>query len=337
MRLQTENRRQSAALPSSLDLSRAVSSFSSGPTSSKRASFTPLTGSLAGRPNAHARMSSVSDSGLLLAENGSSFSPSTSPSHPDGHPTSPAASEKMSRRISGIFGRSSPPRDTLSLHDPENESLKKEVQQLKDTVEELKHEVREAKEAREAADVCVNALREFIAENHLSGENGAIDGAVKLPPLPTDTTGEEEDTNKRTSGGWGFKLWKVDTTVKSEKGPASAASVASAAPSISVATPTTASTPMGTPQFAKKFGGFFTSRSSYPTPTTATAAVTPIPKRDSMQSGSDTSSIVEPLSPTAPSDNDDVRVRDTNSTSSELGSVGGSPMTVGKVDETKHD
>lgn len=267
MRLQTENRRQSQG-PSALDLSRAGISFAGTPStkSAKRASFTPLTGSsLRAAPNTHRRGSSISDSGLLLADGTQTLT------IPDNN--------GMSRRLSGMFGsrssESPPQQDHIPLHDPETEALRKEVKTLREAMEGLRTELSEAHEAREASDSCVKALREFIAEYQI----GTAEGAMKLPPLPANTTGDDEAemTKSPNSGGWRFKLWKVDNSVKSPTAsPISPPALTTAAP------------------LTKKIGGFFSS---------SRGSVSQQPdvvsnSRASMCSSSDKSSLVEPLSPT---------------------------------------
>ncbi|KAJ7074888.1 hypothetical protein B0H15DRAFT_744885, partial [Mycena belliarum] len=110
MRLQAESRR-----PMTIDMARAnaPSAFITPP-SAKRASFTPLTGSFNNsfpvRPNAHHRGSSVSESNIGLSLLDSNSVPN--------------------RRLSGFFGRSSPPREPprhLTSSPDELEKLRKEL------------------------------------------------------------------------------------------------------------------------------------------------------------------------------------------------------------------
>ncbi|KAJ7460586.1 hypothetical protein FB451DRAFT_1405144 [Mycena latifolia] len=300
MRLQAESRR-----PMTIDMARAnaPSSFISPP-SSKRASFTPLTGSfnnVPGRPNAHHRMSSVSDSNVALTV-------------PD--IANPAPSANPNRRLSGIFGRSSPPREAplqLSSSPDELDKLRKELRTVRDALDETRHELTEANEAREASETCIGALREFIAENNIGGSSSE----VKLPPLPAATTGEEPDTNAQKKG-WGFKLWKVDTNVKGAPGPTSAASgsTATASPIVPPAVAASSSTqPPPVAPLSRRVTGFFSSRASISSVASGAPSLAPLqtaPRhRDSMYSLSDASSLAEPISPTSQGGGGaEVRVRD---------------------------
>ncbi|PPQ65749.1 hypothetical protein CVT26_000350 [Gymnopilus dilepis] len=313
MRLQTENRRQSMA---PIDVSRASSmtlgSFTSPP-SSKRASFVPLTGSMQGRANGHRRGVSVSDSAL-----GAFPSPELTPS-PNSQAFHIAAAEASltgnNRRLSGLFGRQPSPEHDLQSSSvsaqpsspAEVEALRKELQAVKDELQTTKHELIEAKEAKEASETCVTALREFIAENNIGANDASA--AVKLPPPPTMTTGAEESESKKTATGWGFKLWGgSNTSVDSPRVPQSA-TVASSSPIItsSLPNPPPSAVPIGAAPISRKLGGFFSSRSSIssreaPSPqlpqlqTNAAALRTPS-VRDSVYSHSDASSVAEPISP----------------------------------------
>ncbi|KAF7317961.1 Fungal-trans domain-containing protein [Mycena kentingensis (nom. inval.)] len=305
MRLQTESRRQTAQ-PGTLDVARAnaPSAFSLTPASSKRASFTPLTGTFAAnqfgpRPNGHRRISSVSDSHL------------DSSAAPLALAAPPAVTN---RRLSGFFGRSSPPQPPHATLSPspspdELEKLRKVNKTLQDALEETRHDLAEANEAREAAESCTAALRDFIAENNLGTE-------VKLPPLPASTTGAEPDTvQKKPWGGFG-KLFKVDTTVNRSGGPPSA-STATASPVIPPA-----AAPAG---LQRKLTGFFSSRASISSIPSLAPVQTGQQHRDSMYSASDASSLAEPISPTANEPVDaKVRVRD---------ATGGSPDILGESAE----
>ncbi|KAJ7746906.1 hypothetical protein DFH07DRAFT_889484 [Mycena maculata] len=306
MRLQAESRRQ----PMTLDTNRAnaPSAFISPP-SSKRASFTPLTGSFApntfaGRPNGHRRISSVSDSNINLAV-------------PDAD--SAVAVLIPNRRMSGFFGRSSPPRDSPpqpSMSPDEAEKLRKELRAAQAALEETRGELSEATEAREASETCVSALREFIAENNIGGPSAA----VKLPPLPAATTGgEEADTSggQKKEKGWGFKLWKVDTAVKGPPGPPSSNGTASPIVPPAALPPasnnTTATAPAPSAPLARKLTGFFSSRASISSIPSLTPAPLANAHRDSVYSVSDASSLAEPISPTSVSGGGaEVRVRDAN-------------------------
>ncbi|KAJ7173814.1 hypothetical protein C8R46DRAFT_1161557 [Mycena filopes] len=322
MRLQAESRRQT---PSALDMGRAnAPSAFMGPPSSKRASFTPLTGTFAansfvGRPNGHRRISSVSDSNVALTVDLASPTPERSLTltlPPVGN------NKNTNRRLSGFFGRNgSPPQEIpqfLPSSSPDElEKLRKELRAAQDALTETRHELTEANEAREASETCVGALREYIAENNIGSE-------MKLPPLPAATTGEETDPNAPKKA-WGFKLWKVDTAVKTAPSPPSAASGsnATASPSMPpVALPAVANpnAPAPAAPLTRRLTGFFSSRGSISSMASVTPSLAPLqtdPRRmharDSVYSLSDASSLAEPISPTSQvGAGAEVRVRDVN-------------------------
>ncbi|KAJ7355544.1 hypothetical protein DFH08DRAFT_737461 [Mycena albidolilacea] len=311
MRLQAESRRQ----PTAVDTGRAnaPSAFTLGPPSSRRASFTPLTGTFAAnslRPNGHHRISSVSDTNIDM---NTVSSPTTSTFNIGASPPPPA----NNRRLSGFFGRSSPPRDlptgSSSSSPDEIEKLRKEIRTLQSTLDETRHELTEANEAREASETCAGALRDFIAENSLGSA-----GAVKLPPLPAATTGGEGDESrghKKNASGWGFKLWK-DASVKGAPGPASDVTASPIIPAAANA-PSPANAPPA--PLARKLTGFFGSRASVSSVAsslaplqTQTQSQPPRHARDSVYSLSDASSVAEPISPTSQvaGGPDGVRVRE---------------------------
>jgi hypothetical protein len=316
------------------DTSRTGLTAFATPLSSKRASFTPLTG--APRTNGHKRISSISDSGLLsslgLSDNNSvNSNPITQTNHladlsPSSHPPI------SSRRFSGIFGRTSPPESfDTPPNDPlveELEALRREMKAVKAELEDTRHELSEANEAQEASETCAKALRDFIAETQSSATQSE---SVKLPPMPTMTTGEEADA-KKPSAGWGaFKLWKMEPAIHRDpnEGPAPVGTrrmwkvdpTARPAPSgtgSDSSSPSTCTSSIAAP-FATKIGGFFTSRGSI---SSAMSSDRPAPQSLHLQpshNDSDTSSIqdsvVEPISPSdvpgAP-----VMVRSTSASSS---------------------
>lgn len=310
MRLQTENRRMSQT---PLDLSRAGLPSFGGPGSSKRASFTPLTGSSAARMQAHRRISSVSDSTLHWAPESSNADPnSTSPNSqvitlPD-LSSNPAPPPPSSRRFSGLFGRAAPidPLD-LSAAKPgatsaEVESLRQEVRTLKAALEETRSELTESNEAKEASETCVKALREFIAEN-----NVGPDAHASAAGRTSNDGGSRASISSSGAGGgangslWGFKLWST--------GSGAGTPVHGSEPSMSpssernvVPLPKAHSQPpmysQGEP-LTKKLGGFFGNRISG-----GGAAAPAVPRpmngvQEPMYNGSDTSSADEsvPVSP----------------------------------------
>jgi hypothetical protein len=214
------------------------------------------------------------------------------------------------------------------------DGLRREIRTLKDDLEQTKHELQESNEAREASEMCVKALRDFIGENNvgLSETNGL--NSLKPPPTPPPTMakGHEEDESKKAGGGvtgWGFKLWK-DATLRTPSIPQSAA-VPQPAPEPLPQAPAPA-TPL-----SRKLGGLFGSRSSASSvgsnpsyidtasPQLQTNAARSV--RDSMYSFSDASSVTEPISPPVELEvnmHPHLVVRDVTNLS-DLGSVGSSP------------
>lgn len=310
MRLQTESRRMSNM---SIDLSRAQSS-------SKRTSFTPLTGSGATRMNAHRRISSVSDStGFVYDGNNGGDPSSISPNAQiislpadDLQSNGVAPTPRSAKRISGFFGgasSSSPPQIPMSS-DPlasqaQLESLVRELAAARMALEETRHELTECQEAREASETCVKALRNFISENS-TGEQGT--GGLKLPPLPSDATADDAEVKKSASAGsgWGaLKLWRTDTT-KDGATTRSSASIASGGDSIisptneappqSFANPATSSS--ASIPLSKKIGGFFTSRASAASPPPQAPHSS---QQEPILNGSDCSSVAEDEEPVSPS------------------------------------
>ncbi|KIY69235.1 hypothetical protein CYLTODRAFT_349929 [Cylindrobasidium torrendii FP15055 ss-10] len=294
MRLQSESRRQSAA-PSALDLSRAGSIFSSPP-SSKRASFTPLTGSYAGsaRPShGHRRISS--EFSLDSSDPaGQTFLIHDTPT-------------KASRRQSSIFNRT--PQSLDGERDPmsiEFDRQRQELVAVKDELDETRSELAEVKEAKEASDSCVIALREFIATNNVG---------VDSPGMPSPSA--EVKKHFAGSSGWGFnKLWKVDTSVRS--------------PSVDADPTPTNQMPASAVPFTRKIGGFFGSRGGSVSSIMSSDSLSPMQsnaalQRQSVYSGSDVSSLAEPVSPTG-GEESHVTIR----TSSDDNSVAGSPQVTGK-------
>lgn len=322
MRLQSESRRQSQ-VPSGLDLSRASLAPSTGPYSSKRASFAPLTGSSGGRINAHRRISSVSDSGFAKFDGGSPHgSPGpTSFTFPD---SAMLANKLASHRSSGIFGRASPPPSAFQPEESaEVEMLRKELNSMRAELDEAKHELNEATEAREASELCVKALRVFIEENNV-GPMPNASGSTAIPSYIQT----ESKRNAQAAGGWGFKLWRTEPSARNPPGvtPIPITPPASA--------PNTVSSPPPQP-LSRKLGEFFGARSASISSTTPVKS--PRAEPEAMYSGlSDTSSIeeslAEPVSPASELPRPSVLVRDTTSVTS-----GSSARDLGASPERKTD
>lgn len=306
MRLQSENRRASL-VPSALDLSRAGIPSFNGPPSSKRAS---LIGSTTGRNNAHKRISSVADNAFSLD---SSHLTSPIPTPTPATFTLPDVQKSRSqppshtRRMSGMFGRGSPPQSLFSSEEfSELEMLRRELNAVKAELDDVKHELNETSEAREASDTCVKALREFIEENQV----GAV--PKSLPSLPAEVK-KAPPPPAAAAAGWGFKLWRADSLTQNPV----LASPSPAAPATHTVSPSLSSLTPPVP-LSKKLGDFFGTRA-----TAAAASQTPQRvEQEPMYNGmSDTSSVedsvAEPISPASERPRPAVYVRDTTSVTSE--------------------
>lgn len=266
MRLQTESRRRSHIGNLSVDLTQPGATAMNPPPVSTRSSFTPMTGSpiRAG----HHRIVSLSDPGVATAP---AFSEGGNwPSSPGYTSPDPARSPPgQSRRMSGMFGWGSAQLpDVPSLETVQIDSLRKDLDKMKEQLEESKHELSEAQEAREASESCVRALRTFIAENSV-GEQTAR-SSIRAATKPDVATPQQAGAASR----WGFKLWATPET------PASSPYSGAPAPS----------------PVARKLTGFFSPRSSISS--TTAPALRPLSQATYQ---SDTSSIAdsmtEPMSP----------------------------------------
>ncbi|WVQ71099.1 hypothetical protein IAR50_000624 [Cryptococcus sp. DSM 104548] len=85
-----------------------------------------------------------------------------------------------------------------------------DANQLRAQLRQLQSKLVESEESRIATEVCLKALREFMAshEDGKDGENAAeaLKG-ISLPPLPTDRDPDEPLQQEPKGSGWGFKLW----------------------------------------------------------------------------------------------------------------------------------
>jgi len=192
---------------------------------------------------------------------------------------------------------------------------------VKDELERTRHELSESNEAREASEMCVKVLREFIGENDVGVEAESSIMPLKLPPPPTMAHGDEEENTMEsktsaTTGSWGFRLW--GETAKAPPSVPRSANSASASPQLPHVQLSASTAPL-----SRKIGGFFSSRSSSISSVASTN--TPLARRHATPSiresasASDGSSIVEPVSPTS-EDNHLVLVRDV--TTASVSSIG---------------
>lgn len=298
MRLQTE-RRMSVASNLSLDLSRPppVLPSLSGPPSSKRASFAPLTGSSAGRANLnHRRISSISDSGFLLTSSSTgepSTWPPTSPvsqhipQDPESTPTDRYSSPAKNRRISLLFGRGAAPLQESSSEN-EVELLRKQLRTAQQQLEDTKHELVEVQEAREASELCVRALRTFISENNVGMPS--LMQANSSPAAPTHPSHSKQGS---TASRWGFRLWSTSDG-DSAKSSIPAPTLISNYPSEPTSTVSTHGQ-----NVHRAFGGFFGAKVN-----TSSDASSRLPydaiHNEAMYNSSDTSSLGDSTGPVSP-------------------------------------
>ena len=90
-----------------------------------------------------------------------------------------------------------------------------EATRLKAELAQVHARLVESEEARQASEVCLQALRNFMASGG-EGDAPADEDVLKhmrLPPLPTDRDPDELEPEatvgkKGGAAGWGFKLWK---------------------------------------------------------------------------------------------------------------------------------
>lgn len=298
MRLQTE-RRMSVASNLSLDLSRSgpVLPSLSGPPSSKRASFAPLTGSAAGRASLnHRRVSSISDSGFLLTNSSTGEPPTCPPTSPISQhipqdngstPTDRYASPAKNRRISLLFGPGATAQESPS--DIELELLRKQLRTAQQQLDDTKHELIEAQEAREASELCVRALRTFISENNVGAPltmhtNGS-------PATPTHLSHSKQGS---TASRWGFRLWAASDADASKSTPLAPTPVSSypSEPSSTVST--------HGQSVHRTFGGLFGTKINTTSNTPPSHISYASMHQDAMYNSSDTSSLADSTGPVSP-------------------------------------
>lgn len=299
MRLQTESRRMSQVSNLTLDLSRSGPSSMNGPPSSRRSSFVPLTGSPAGRANAHRRIVSVSEPGSYLRD--LSSPPGTAPLEPL---QLGGASSPGSRRRSGFFGRVSPTPDLPPTQDAsEVEELRKELQTTKEQLEETRHELTETREAQEASETCVRALRTFISDNSIGMQPPGGRTVQSAPPVSSNS-GHAPSMSR-----WSFKLWNTPPS----------ASTPTSSPALSSSSASGVAASAAVPPITRKLGGFFASRANSISSTSSLSRPEPhSQQQEPICNGSDSSSVdssTEPVSPSSEMPRTSIMVHNTNSPS----------------------
>ena len=136
----------------------------------------------------------------------------SAPSHFEDHTPLPVP-PPMNKRSSSSSVAQLPPAGSSAYTSP----VKSEEDSLRAELSATRARLVESEEAREASEVCLKALRDFMAGGGTEGGAAEEDllKTMRLPPLPTDKdtdddapTGLENADNAGKKGGWGFKLWK---------------------------------------------------------------------------------------------------------------------------------
>lgn len=251
----------------SIDLSRTSNfAFGGAPSSSKRMSFTPVTGSPAAHPGHRRRASNFSVAGG--DQDGASVL---------SIPTGP----------SDVFGLASP-RSPLIRHESDL-ALQKQFDTLKQQLEETRAELSEAVEGRESSDMLAKTLRAFIDEHN-------VGHATPPPPeMPRRLSSE----TKAPPARWGFGLWRSPDISKDAAAPPQGH-----APSASVTAPSppTAVEPLT----KKLGGFFSNTRRMSQVSVVSTSMSPPMPYREppalDAEYSSSTASSVDTPEPTSPVD-----------------------------------
>lgn len=103
------------------------------------------------------------------------------------------------------------PQAALASANREKAAAVEEAAQLRSELRHVQLKLAESEESRAATEVCLKALRDFLASNedNVNGQSAAeaLKG-LSLPPLPTDRDPDGQFSQKETKpAGWGFKLW----------------------------------------------------------------------------------------------------------------------------------
>ncbi|KAE8540182.1 hypothetical protein D1P53_004120 [Cryptococcus gattii VGV] len=103
------------------------------------------------------------------------------------------------------------PQAALMSANREKAAAVEEAAQLRSELRHVQLKLAESEESRAATEVCLKALREFLASNedNVNGQSAAeaLKG-LSLPPLPTDRDPDGQFNQIETKpAGWGFKLW----------------------------------------------------------------------------------------------------------------------------------
>ncbi|KAM0750710.1 hypothetical protein T439DRAFT_237976 [Meredithblackwellia eburnea MCA 4105] len=188
----------------------------------------------------------------ICEEEGSEFGTSRPPSAPlrwQGRKHSMAVFDDVSRRssleVSPSPGNSflMAPQQARSMSSGDRSTGTPSTSELLMQLEGLRIQLAESEEGRRASELCVKALKEFIASPNLSqGE-----GLMSLPPLPTDvdidapfTASPSALSSKRASTGSRWSIPRLPSIGRRESGNA-AVSTSASSPNLTTYTPRRAS------------------------------------------------------------------------------------------------
>jgi hypothetical protein len=136
------------------------------------------------------------------------------------HSDAPGTARPMSFLGMHQAGGSGPAPRALAEAEGKLRAREAELERARKEMRRLGSALDEAREAREASEVCLRALRHFIEEQAAAGGSGSASGAngevaadaLKLPPLPTDLSAEDEEAvrspgrKNSNNATWGARL-----------------------------------------------------------------------------------------------------------------------------------
>lgn len=127
------------------------------------------------------------------------------------YPASPSPPSQPTLLGQSSYFEDSASQAAIASANREKAAATEEAAQLRSELRQVQLKLAESEESRAATEVCLKALREFLASNE-DNDNGqsaveALKG-LSLPPLPTDRDPDGQfDQKEMKPTGWGFKLW----------------------------------------------------------------------------------------------------------------------------------
>lgn len=136
------------------------------------------------------------------------------------YPASPSPPSQSTLLGPSSYFEEFAPQAALASANREKAAAVEEAAQLRSELRQVQLKLAESEESRAATEVCLKALREFLASNedNVNGQSAAeaLKG-LSLPPLPTDRDPDGEFSQKETKpAGWGFKLWSTRAQPQSQ-------------------------------------------------------------------------------------------------------------------------